>query len=151
MSGIHSSNSGILLFSLQKELPGSLTVDCHAKICGNMKLVGAKVTFSLSYILLALFGFCFGWEETSLSGQHHNHNEGHTRKVRRLQRLLLHNNRHTMQFRTEEQGNVGALYYTIKGIIHILYLTSDIIHRDCWSKNNMQRVIQQGSTQGTDM
>lgn len=55
-------------------------------------------------VVLCLLGFCFG---SSLS-QHHNHNEGfeghNTRKVRRLQRLLLHNNRHTMQFREEEQG-----------------------------------------------
>ena len=42
----------------------------------------------------------FTWFMDDPLGQHHKHNEeGH--KVRRLQRLLLHNNRHTMQFRNE--------------------------------------------------
>ena len=55
-------------------------------------------------------------QQTSSSSQHHNHNaegfEGRpssARKVRRLQRLLLHNNRHTMQFRTEDDEEQGTL------------------------------------------
>ena len=53
-----------------------------------------------------LLGLSYGWQQTpslrlqGQEGQHHKYNEeGH--KVRRLQRLLLHNNRHTMQFRNE--------------------------------------------------
>ena len=53
-------------------------------------------------MLLVLLGFCFGFSSgTSL---HHNHNEGFEgRKVRRIQRFLLHNNRHTMQFRSQAE------------------------------------------------
>ena len=74
-----------------------------------------KASHVLAFLALASApGFCLGSrpQQTSFSSsslgfsQHHNHNgafEGHPRKVRRLQRLLLHNNRHTMQFRSEEE------------------------------------------------
>ena len=71
----------------------------------------------LSYGTL-LLGLSYGWQPrpfqqlTSSFGQHHKHNEeGH--KVRRLQRLLLHNNGHTMQFRNEgklSKCNALAIY-----------------------------------------
>lgn len=76
---------------------------------------GSNAGIIIAVFLAFPLGFCFGarpsqphMQQTSSSSlsQHHNHNEGfegHTRKVRRLQRLLLHNNRHTMQFRTEDE------------------------------------------------
>ena len=111
------------LYVLQVLVNGS--VSRKSKVPGSSKMKaklgpGTGTGILFNFILLAVFlafipGFCFGarssssiqlqTSSTSLS-QHHNHNEGfegHTRKVRRLQRLLLHNNRHTMQFRTEDE------------------------------------------------
>lgn len=75
-----------------------------------------KAKVGIIFVVFLALGFARGegeqQQQTSSLSQHHNHNEGfegHTRKVRRLQRLLLHNNRHTMQFRAEaeleDQGN----------------------------------------------
>jgi len=75
-----------------------------------------KLTTSFVFSCSLLLGLSYGWQEQTpslqqlqIQGQegqqqpHHKYNEEQgLHKVRRLQRLLLHNNRHTMQFRNEE-------------------------------------------------
>jgi hypothetical protein len=66
------------------------------------------------YCVVLLLGFCQAtrWQKTSQLDQHHTNNnnlESHLRKVRRLQRQILHNNKHSMKFRPEEQEELGKL------------------------------------------